>query len=122
MIAAFGFSNARTCAAWHPSWCSEGQWLTWQWSASLQTARGLVGSHHAAQPQHASWRAAQLPAGTGNALTEGSSVANLYCGCLLYTSDAADEEDSVDLGGRRSLKKKNNGGRVETIGLKHKMQ
>ena len=26
--------------------------------------------------------------------------------CLLYTSDAADEEDSVDLGGRRSLKKK----------------
>ena len=27
-------------------------------------------------------------------------------GCLLYTSDAADEEDSVDLGGRRILKKK----------------
>eukprot|EP00828_Plagiopyla_frontata_P041559 TRINITY_DN5964_c0_g1_i1.p1 TRINITY_DN5964_c0_g1~~TRINITY_DN5964_c0_g1_i1.p1 ORF type:complete len:271 (-),score=32.68 TRINITY_DN5964_c0_g1_i1:78-890(-) len=26
--------------------------------------------------------------------------------CLLYTSDAADEEDSVDLGGRRFLKKK----------------
>eukprot|EP00828_Plagiopyla_frontata_P043795 TRINITY_DN6967_c0_g1_i2.p2 TRINITY_DN6967_c0_g1~~TRINITY_DN6967_c0_g1_i2.p2 ORF type:complete len:352 (+),score=62.38 TRINITY_DN6967_c0_g1_i2:1053-2108(+) len=26
--------------------------------------------------------------------------------CLLYTSDAADEEDSVDLGGRRILKKK----------------
>src|SRR5664279_3797967 len=25
--------------------------------------------------------------------------------CLLYTSDAADEEDSVDLGGRRSVKK-----------------
>eukprot|EP00658_Telonema_sp_P-2_P037709 TRINITY_DN27117_c0_g1_i1.p1 TRINITY_DN27117_c0_g1~~TRINITY_DN27117_c0_g1_i1.p1 ORF type:complete len:114 (-),score=11.62 TRINITY_DN27117_c0_g1_i1:118-459(-) len=29
------------------------------------------------------------------------------CGtCLLYTSDAADEEDSVDLGGRRIIKKK----------------
>ena len=28
-----------------------------------------------------------------------------YC-CLLYTSDAADEEDSVDLGGRRIIKKK----------------
>ena len=28
-------------------------------------------------------------------------------GCLLYTSDAADEEDSVDLGGRRIIKKKN---------------
>ena len=24
-----------------------------------------------------------------------------YTHCLLYTSDAADEEDSVDLGGRR---------------------
>ena len=24
--------------------------------------------------------------------------------CLLYTSDAADEEDSVDLGGRRVIK------------------
>src|SRR5665648_504005 len=29
-----------------------------------------------------------------------------YLGCLLYTSDAADEEDSVDLGGRRIIKKK----------------
>eukprot|EP00828_Plagiopyla_frontata_P006585 TRINITY_DN12901_c0_g2_i1.p2 TRINITY_DN12901_c0_g2~~TRINITY_DN12901_c0_g2_i1.p2 ORF type:complete len:180 (-),score=24.63 TRINITY_DN12901_c0_g2_i1:33-572(-) len=27
--------------------------------------------------------------------------------CLLYTSDAADEEDSVDLGGRRIIKKNN---------------
>ena len=32
------------------------------------------------------------------------------CGrsCLLYTSDAADERSSVDLGGRRIIKKKNN--------------
>ena len=30
----------------------------------------------------------------------------LYKICLLYTSDAADEEDSVDLGGRRIIKKK----------------
>ena len=28
-----------------------------------------------------------------------------YGTCLLYTSDAADEEDSVDLGGRRIIKK-----------------
>ena len=28
--------------------------------------------------------------------------------CLLYTSDAADERSSVDLGGRRTLKKKKN--------------
>ena len=27
-------------------------------------------------------------------------------GCLLYTSDAADERSSVDLGGRRTIKKK----------------
>src|SRR5664280_3535791 len=30
----------------------------------------------------------------------------IFCTCLLYTSDAADEEDSVDLGGRRIIKKK----------------
>src|SRR5674536_402152 len=30
----------------------------------------------------------------------------VFTGCLLYTSDAADEEDSVDLGGRRIIKKK----------------
>ena len=29
-------------------------------------------------------------------------------GCLLYTSDAADERSSVDLGGRRIIKKKRN--------------
>eukprot|EP00658_Telonema_sp_P-2_P058569 TRINITY_DN47081_c0_g1_i1.p1 TRINITY_DN47081_c0_g1~~TRINITY_DN47081_c0_g1_i1.p1 ORF type:complete len:150 (-),score=51.94 TRINITY_DN47081_c0_g1_i1:43-492(-) len=32
----------------------------------------------------------------------------LVVSCLLYTSDAADEEDSVDLGGRRIIKKKKN--------------
>ena len=32
---------------------------------------------------------------------------NLYV-CLLYTSDAADERSSVDLGGRRIIKKKKN--------------
>eukprot|EP00656_Telonema_subtile_P024204 TRINITY_DN26167_c0_g1_i1.p1 TRINITY_DN26167_c0_g1~~TRINITY_DN26167_c0_g1_i1.p1 ORF type:complete len:136 (-),score=38.18 TRINITY_DN26167_c0_g1_i1:27-434(-) len=35
-----------------------------------------------------------------------------YLDCLLYTSDAADEEDSVDLGGRRIIKKKKS--RAET--------
>ena len=29
-----------------------------------------------------------------------------YYPCLLYTSDAADERSSVDLGGRRIIKKK----------------
>ena len=31
---------------------------------------------------------------------------NEYYTCLLYTSDAADERSSVDLGGRRIIKKK----------------
>ena len=30
----------------------------------------------------------------------------MVLGCLLYTSDAADERSSVDLGGRRIIKKK----------------
>ena len=37
-----------------------------------------------------------------------SSVNFIHVGdCLLYTSDAADERSSVDLGGRRIIKKKN---------------
>eukprot|EP00658_Telonema_sp_P-2_P021275 TRINITY_DN18467_c0_g1_i2.p1 TRINITY_DN18467_c0_g1~~TRINITY_DN18467_c0_g1_i2.p1 ORF type:complete len:178 (+),score=29.09 TRINITY_DN18467_c0_g1_i2:185-718(+) len=35
-----------------------------------------------------------------------SDQLRVYVTCLLYTSDAADEEDSVDLGGRRIIKKK----------------
>ena len=34
---------------------------------------------------------------------------DLFLGCLLYTSDAADERSSVDLGGRRIIKKKTSG-------------
>eukprot|EP00656_Telonema_subtile_P046083 TRINITY_DN52410_c0_g1_i1.p1 TRINITY_DN52410_c0_g1~~TRINITY_DN52410_c0_g1_i1.p1 ORF type:complete len:275 (-),score=65.24 TRINITY_DN52410_c0_g1_i1:52-876(-) len=40
--------------------------------------------------------------------TEGAAIGEA-CACLLYTSDAADEEDSVDLGGRRIIKKKKKG-------------
>mgnify|MGYP003380324194 CR=1 FL=1 len=43
-----------------------------------------------------------------------TSAATLYV-CLLYTSDAADERSSVDLGGRRIIKKKN---RIELDALK----
>ena len=35
------------------------------------------------------------------------AIARLIDCCLLYTSDAADERSSVDLGGRRIIKKKN---------------
>ena len=34
--------------------------------------------------------------------------------CLLYTSDAADERSSVDLGGRRIIKKKKNSNEVRS--------
>ena len=32
-----------------------------------------------------------------------SKIEGIVKACLLYTSDAADEEDSVDLGGRRII-------------------
>ena len=41
-------------------------------------------------------------------------VGELLGGCLLYTSDAADERSSVDLGGRRIIKKKKIEGRGGT--------
>ena len=42
-----------------------------------------------------------------SALAGRENILNAYNkACLLYTSDAADEEDSVDLGGRRNIKKK----------------
>ena len=41
--------------------------------------------------------------------------------CLLYTSDAADERSSVDLGGRRIIKKKNREKR-SAVRLQHRHQ
>ena len=46
---------------------------------------------------------ADLPLGTLYFRVKALGGAN---GCLLYTSDAADERSSVDLGGRRIIKKK----------------
>ena len=37
--------------------------------------------------------------------------------CLLYTSDAADERSSVDLGGRRIIKKKKT---QDSAGVQHR--
>mgnify|MGYP003380334637 CR=1 FL=1 len=45
----------------------------------------------------------------GKALTQtGAMVGTMAYICLLYTSDAADERSSVDLGGRRLIKKQTN--------------
>ena len=40
------------------------------------------------------------------ALAAEPAIEQLFIACLLYTSDAADERSSVDLGGRRIIKKK----------------
>ena len=61
--------------------------------ALLVTLVWLAGRYEASQYQ------AELDRDTADAVTD---IRN----CLLYTSDAADEEDSVDLGGRRIIKKK----------------
>ena len=47
-------------------------------------------------------------AGQGTSLSEDVSarLSDIDGRCLLYTSDAADERSSVDLGGRRIIKKK----------------
>eukprot|EP00658_Telonema_sp_P-2_P031607 TRINITY_DN23614_c0_g1_i2.p1 TRINITY_DN23614_c0_g1~~TRINITY_DN23614_c0_g1_i2.p1 ORF type:complete len:435 (-),score=75.16 TRINITY_DN23614_c0_g1_i2:80-1279(-) len=46
------------------------------------------------------------PLGKRSSSTSTNTPPILPSTCLLYTSDAADEEDSVDLGGRRIIKKK----------------
>ena len=75
-------------------------------------------SHDRHQPQA---RHAQVTGGGRIAIVEivqlgdeAVQVANAVAvgvieGCLLYTSDAADERSSVDLGGRRIIKKKKQG-------------
>mgnify|MGYP003380841147 CR=1 FL=1 len=45
-----------------------------------------------------------------------------YNGCLLYTSDAADERSSVDLGGRRIIKKKKKDKHCRRSETKHNRQ
>ena len=53
-----------------------------------------------------SWKAITVPFSLfENALSQIVIDDNNY-NCLLYTSDAADERSSVDLGGRRIIKKK----------------
>ena len=47
-----------------------------------------------------------VPIALAQLLLTGAGVVMGWC-CLLYTSDAADERSSVDLGGRRIIKKKN---------------
>ena len=63
--------------------------------------RGVRGSRLQPQRQSGQRRAKSISRHVARGLPH-----PLFCGCLLYTSDAADERSSVDLGGRRIIKKK----------------
>eukprot|EP00658_Telonema_sp_P-2_P064509 TRINITY_DN53545_c0_g1_i1.p1 TRINITY_DN53545_c0_g1~~TRINITY_DN53545_c0_g1_i1.p1 ORF type:complete len:141 (-),score=22.68 TRINITY_DN53545_c0_g1_i1:18-440(-) len=70
--------------------------------AASRAARASPSKNHDARSQ------TEPPAVRGPAAAHGSGYqpnCSGLPGCLLYTSDAADEEDSVDLGGRRYMKK-----------------
>ena len=55
--------------------------------------------------------AAPIPRGEPKRTRLSAHAAHGRC-CLLYTSDAADERSSVDLGGRRIIKKKKQQGAI----------
>src|SRR5664280_3308055 len=64
---------------------------------------GMTGRTHD-QPEHLMVPAHRERAGAGAGGPGPRAERNQAVSCLLYTSDAADEEDSVDLGGRRIIK------------------
>ena len=76
----------------------------------LVRSRGL-GDVYKRQERHGQLRSAlrqQLADRADGKWSRADQQPGRYPGCLLYTSDAADERSSVDLGGRRIIKKKKN--------------
>ena len=74
----------------------------------LVRSRGLGDVYKRQSPDSVRHRDAGLAPGPGSRLSS-SGILSVRAGastCLLYTSDAADERSSVDLGGRRIIKKK----------------
>ena len=61
-----------------------------------------------ADGEHLLLAAGELRAAVVDALGQARESFHDAIDCLLYTSDAADERSSVDLGGRRIIKKKKN--------------
>src|SRR5664279_156166 len=79
--------------------------LTWWWGLPTSSSHALIGGYAGAAMARAAilhgWASAPaviIPGGWTKTLI--FIVVAPLMGCLLYTSDAADEEDSVDLGGR----------------------
>ena len=68
---------------------------------------GIIGSFESIGKDIAT-EAAKVPVDVAGSALESLGVGGQKKGCLLYTSDAADERSSVDLGGRRIIKKKKN--------------
>ena len=86
----------------------------------LVRSRGL-GDVYKRQAHHRNAGGPSGPRGAASAAfarADLRAVRNRRTSCLLYTSDAADERSSVDLGGRRIIKKKKSpdtgGGRPPT--------
>ena len=82
----------------------------------LVRSRGL-GDVYKRQPWNGVWQSMKIAA-AAEAHEVNVACHNFYghlCTiCLLYTSDAADERSSVDLGGRRIIKKKNTNKHVKS--------
>ena len=78
----------------------------------LGVYEGLGAGLHVERGKIEQRRSELIRGGFGNAATVGKLAFHdigdelALQGCLLYTSDAADERSSVDLGGRRIIKKK----------------
>eukprot|EP00658_Telonema_sp_P-2_P063106 TRINITY_DN51806_c0_g1_i1.p2 TRINITY_DN51806_c0_g1~~TRINITY_DN51806_c0_g1_i1.p2 ORF type:complete len:150 (-),score=20.30 TRINITY_DN51806_c0_g1_i1:66-515(-) len=84
-------------------------WAVLDVTAAMQGSQ--IRFHHSDHPTLDEDHVVQIPMDTlGPAVRVRATPVRLTpaasSACLLYTSDAADEEDSVDLGGRRIIKKK----------------
>eukprot|EP00658_Telonema_sp_P-2_P020667 TRINITY_DN18188_c0_g1_i1.p1 TRINITY_DN18188_c0_g1~~TRINITY_DN18188_c0_g1_i1.p1 ORF type:complete len:164 (-),score=26.85 TRINITY_DN18188_c0_g1_i1:110-601(-) len=78
-------------------------------AAVLLRRQGVHDGNAALAVSDGSWENADVVWARESASHVATVVSPVLCvdtTCLLYTSDAADEEDSVDLGGRRIIKKK----------------
>ena len=75
----------------------------------LVRSRGLGDVYKRQERESTSaWKSAQSDTDKSAVLIDdGLHKVSHINGCLLYTSDAADERSSVDLGGRRIIKQKN---------------
>src|SRR5664279_5046874 len=78
----------------HCNRCAHGLTADRRAGSSIQTLGPLLQYTECTKQRYTSYRDYLLTYLLNNAI---------QCTCLLYTSDAADEEDSVDLGGRRII-------------------